>query len=197
MIGTLASCAALSAGSRPSELSGEMIRAFAPWAIMLWMSAISLLRSDCALVVIRLMPRFAASALIDSVSVIRKGLASFSDWAKPTVMVPRSSFGTPPLYFSAVQVSPALAVAWTCCAAALPAGFVLVLSAPFEQPLTESRSAAAMATPPVLPSRLELYIGEISLHWAEPNCRDVKDIDGKDPDASGSVPLPVKPCDAR
>ena len=74
-----------------------MISALAPWAIMPWMSAISLLRSDWALVVIRLMPRFAASSLIDSVSVIRNGLASFSDWAKPTVIVFRSSFGTPPL----------------------------------------------------------------------------------------------------
>ncbi len=97
MIGTLASWAALSAGSRPSELSGEMIRAWAPWAIMLWMSAISLLRSDWAFVVISLMPRLAASSLIDSVSVIRNGLASFSDCANPTVMVFRSSFGTPPL----------------------------------------------------------------------------------------------------
>ena len=74
-----------------------MMSALAPWSIMPWMSAISLLRSDCALVVISLMPRFAASSLIDSVSVIRNGFASFSDCAKPTVTVFRSSFGTPPL----------------------------------------------------------------------------------------------------
>ena len=114
MIGTLASCAAFSAGSRPSEFSGEMISALAPCAIMPWMSAISLLRSDWALVVMSLMPRLAASSLMDCVSVIRNGLASFSDWAKPTVIVLRSSLGTPPLYFSSVQPS-APEVAWTCC----------------------------------------------------------------------------------
>jgi hypothetical protein len=64
---------------------------------MLWMSAISLLRSDCAFVVISLIPRLAASSLMDSVSVIRKGFASFSDWAKPIVAFSRSSCGTPPL----------------------------------------------------------------------------------------------------
>jgi hypothetical protein len=138
---------------------------------MLWMSAISLLRSDCALVVIRLMPLFAASALIDSVSVIRKGLASFSDWAKPTVMLPRSCFGTPPLYLSAVQPpSPALAVAWTYCSAALPTGCV-PLSALLVHALTESRSRAATAAPLVRPSRLERSIGELSLRWAEQTVR--------------------------
>ena len=116
MTGTLASCAAFSAGSSPSELSGEMINALAPCAIIPWMSAISLLRSDCALVVMSLMPRLAASSLMDCVSVIRNGFASFSDWAKPTVIAVRSSFGTPPLYLSWVQVrlaSPARTAALT------------------------------------------------------------------------------------
>ena len=72
----------------------------APWAIIDWMSEISLFRSDWALVVISLIPRLDASSLIDWVSAIRNGLASFSDWAKPTVTLLRSSFSTPPAYLS-------------------------------------------------------------------------------------------------
>ena len=64
-----------------------MISAWAPWSIIPLMSEISLLRSDSALVVRSLMPSFAASSLIDCVSAIRNGFASFSDWAKPTVAV--------------------------------------------------------------------------------------------------------------
>src|SRR6185503_20929784 len=89
---------------------------------MLLMSEISLLRSDSALVVSSLIPSFAASSLIDWVSAIRNGLASFSDCAKPIVAVLRSSFGTPsPLYLSNVQASPAAAV-WTTCWPPLAAG---------------------------------------------------------------------------
>ena len=119
MIGTFFSWAYSRAGSRPSELSGEMISAWAPWSIIPLMSEISLFRSDSALVVISLIPSLAASSLIDWVSAIRNGLASFSDWANPMVAVFRSSFGTPlPLYLSKVQASPAAAVWTTCCATA-------------------------------------------------------------------------------
>src|SRR5829696_7579733 len=122
MIGILAVLAASSAGSRPSELSGEMIRALAPWATIDWMSEISLFRSDWALVVISLTPRLDASSLIDWVSAIRNGLASFSDWANPMVAVFRSSLGTPAeLYLSNVHASPAAAV-WTTCSPPLAAG---------------------------------------------------------------------------
>ena len=61
------------------------MRALAPWSTIDLMSEISLLRSEFALVVMRLMPRAAASSLMDWVSAIRNGLASFSDWAKPIV----------------------------------------------------------------------------------------------------------------
>src|SRR4051794_12757353 len=108
------------------------------------MSAISLLRSDCALVVISLIPRLAASSLMDCVSVIRNGFASFSDWANPTVTFLRSSLGTPPLYLSYVQ-PPAPAVFWTCCWAAL-----LVVEgasfAPLVQALATSTSVARELT---------------------------------------------------
>ena len=109
MIGTPFSLAASSAGSRPSDFSGEMIRASTPWESIDWMSEISLLRSPCALVTIRfVMPRFAASSRIDCVSAVRNGLASFSDCAKPIFALFRSSTpATPsPAYFSNVQRSP-------------------------------------------------------------------------------------------
>ena len=122
MIGTFFCWAYSRAGSRPSELSGEMISAWAPWSIIPLMSEISLFRSDSAFVVISLIPSLAASSLIDWVSAIRNGLASFSDWANPIVAVFRSSFGTPlPLYLSNVHVSPAAAV-WTTCWPPLAAG---------------------------------------------------------------------------
>ena len=99
-----------------------MISAWAPWSIMPWMSLISLLRSRLGVGREQLVtPSFAASSLIDWVSAIRNGLASFSDWEKPTVAVFRSSFGTPPpLYLSNVQASPGAAV-WTTCAPPLAA----------------------------------------------------------------------------
>ena len=68
---------------------------------MLWMSEISLLRSDSALVTMRSMPRAAASSRIDWVSAMRNGLASRSDWAKPMVALLRSTASTPePPYWS-------------------------------------------------------------------------------------------------
>src|SRR4026209_1611147 len=86
------------------------------------MSEISLFRSDSAFVVISLIPSFAASSLIDWVSAIRNGLASFSDWANPMVAVFRSSFGTPAvLYWPNVQAAPAAAV-WPTYAPPLAAG---------------------------------------------------------------------------
>ena len=41
------------------------------------------------------MPIFAASSLIDCVSAMRNGLASFSDWEKPTLAVLRSTLVPP------------------------------------------------------------------------------------------------------
>ena len=83
--GTFFAAAAFSAGSRPSEFSGAMMRNCAPWESMSWMSLICLDSCDCALVVSSfLTPILAASSLIDCVSAIRNGLASFSDWEKPT-----------------------------------------------------------------------------------------------------------------
>ena len=82
---------------------------------------ISLLRSDSALVVMRLMPRAAASSLMDCVSAIRKGLASFSDCAKPIVAVARSMTSTPvPPYAAGVQRSPSR-TSWTTCSLPVPA----------------------------------------------------------------------------
>ena len=59
------------------------------------MSLICLLSCDCALVVssFAAMPSLAASSLIDWVSAMRNGLASFSDWEKPTTAELRSTFG--------------------------------------------------------------------------------------------------------
>ncbi|SQA26200.1 Uncharacterised protein [Streptomyces griseus] len=63
---------------------------------MSWMSLICLDSWDWALVVRSfLTPIFAASSLMDWVSAIRNGLASFSDWEKPTTASLRSSFGAP------------------------------------------------------------------------------------------------------
>ena len=68
------------------------------------MSVICLDSWDWALVVSSVMPSFSASSLIDWVSAMRNGLASFSDWEKPTVLPLRSSSLAP--YFFAVQVPP-------------------------------------------------------------------------------------------
>ncbi len=80
-----------------------------------WTSLICLENCDWALAVSSLTPRFFASSLMDCVSAIRNGLASFSDWEKPTVAFLRSSFLPP--YASTVQVLPSGAGEATCCAA--------------------------------------------------------------------------------
>src|SRR4051794_10184982 len=129
-----------------------MIRTFAPWSIMPLMSEISLFRSDSAFVVSSLMPSFAASSLIDCVSAIRNGFASFSDCANPTVVVLRSSLGTPPLYAPNLHASPGTAV-WTTCAAPDPAGAALAPGAALPQP------ASAMTTAPA-PVSLKIPLGE-------------------------------------
>src|SRR5689334_15124402 len=103
--GTFLAAAACRAGSRPSELSGATIRNWAPWLSMSWMSLICLDSCDWALVVSSfLTPSLAASSLIDWVSAMRNGLASFSDWEKPTMAFFRSSLGAP--YWSTVHVGP-------------------------------------------------------------------------------------------
>ena len=68
-----------------------MIKASTPWSTMPWMSEISLLRSDSALVTIRSIPRASASSRIDWVSAMRNGFASRSDWANPIVALARST----------------------------------------------------------------------------------------------------------
>lgn len=73
-----------------------MMRNWAPCESMSWMSLICLDSCDCALVVRSfLTPTFLASSLIDWVSAIRNGLASFSDWEKPTTAFLRSILGAP------------------------------------------------------------------------------------------------------
>lgn len=73
-----------------------MMRNWAPCDSMSWMSLICLDSCDCAFVVSSfLTPILAASSLMDWVSAIRKGLASFSDWEKPTTASLRSSLGAP------------------------------------------------------------------------------------------------------
>ncbi len=67
----------------------------APLAMRSCTSLICLENCDWAFDVRSLTPRFWASALMDAVSAIRKGLASFSDWEKPTVADFRSTFAPP------------------------------------------------------------------------------------------------------
>lgn len=103
--GTCLAAAACSAGSRPSEFSGATMSSCAPWASMSWMSLICLGSWDCALVVSSfLTPSLAASSLMDCVSAMRKGLASFSDCEKPTTAFFRSIFVAP--YVLRVQPVP-------------------------------------------------------------------------------------------
>src|SRR4051812_3414487 len=78
--------------------------ALAPWSIMPLMSVFSCCTFDWALVVSSLMPRLAASAFCDLVDWMRKGLASFSDWAQPIVAVFGSNFAIPRL--EALQMGP-------------------------------------------------------------------------------------------
>src|SRR4051794_36381762 len=78
--------------------------ALAPWSIMPLMSVFSCCTFDCAFVVSSLMPRLAASSFCDLVDWMRKGLASFSDWAQPIVAVFGSNFAIPRL--EALQMGP-------------------------------------------------------------------------------------------
>src|SRR5689334_1723242 len=87
------------------------------------------------------MPSLAASSLMDCVSAIRNGLASFSDWEKPTLAVLRSIFVPP--YWSMVQVAAPGAADCTTWAAAEAgaAGVFDELSSDFAQALSMSRAA--------------------------------------------------------
>src|SRR4051812_10080262 len=126
--GTFLAFAASSAGWRPSEFSGATTSSCAPRSNMDLMSLICLFRSLCALVTSSLssaIPSFAASSLMDWVSAVRNGLASFSDWEKPMTADFTSTFGYPVL--SSVQPGPD---AWDAAAeAAGPALVWLVVSA--------------------------------------------------------------------
>src|SRR5689334_1350638 len=83
------------------------------------MSLICLDNCDWASVVSSfLTPILAASSLIDWVSAIRNGLASFSDCEKPTTAFFRSSLGAP--YWSTVQLGPVGEVLCTTWAPPLP-----------------------------------------------------------------------------
>src|SRR3954454_18515805 len=98
MIGMCLADACCSTGSQPSEFRGAMTRALAPWAMSCCTSLICLLNCDWPLVTRSpVIPCCFASALIDCVSAMRKGLASFSDWEKPTTEVLGSSFVPPNL----------------------------------------------------------------------------------------------------
>src|SRR5690349_18975905 len=89
------------------------------------------------------MPSLAASSLMDWVSAIRNGFASFSDWEKPTVAVFRSILDAP--YWSRVQVAAPGAADWTTCeaAGAAPAPAVSPDSSLLAQAPEPSRRAAA------------------------------------------------------
>src|SRR3954471_8472280 len=154
-----------------------MIRTFAPWSIMPLMSEISLLRSDSAFVVSSLMPSFVASSLIDWVSAIRNGFASFSDCAKPTVVVLRSSLGTPPLYAPNLHASPGTAV-WTTCAAPDPAACPLAPGAALAQPASATTTALA-------PASLKIPLGEPIRMFDPPRLPhisgDIRDMAGGSP----------------
>lgn len=114
MMGIFLAVACWSTGSQPSELSGAMTSALAPWAMSCWTSLICLPNCDWALVLRSLdTPIFLASALIEPVSAMRKGLASFSDWEKPITALLGSNFSPPNL--PSVQVGPAAAEDWTTC----------------------------------------------------------------------------------
>src|SRR4051794_12274965 len=83
------------ASPRPVELIGEKMIAFAPLSIMPLMSLFSCCTFDCALVVSSFQPLALADSTWDLVDAIRKGLASFSDWAQPIVSVLKSILPIP------------------------------------------------------------------------------------------------------
>src|ERR1700759_182467 len=142
MIGMCLADALAKTESQPSEFSGAMISTCTPESIICSTSLICLLNWELALVAVRLvMPSLAASSLMDCVSVMRNGLASFSDWEKPTFAVFRSILLPP--YWSIEQVGPAAeadATTWAppeAGAADVPE----LLSSDLAQALTMSRAA--------------------------------------------------------
>src|SRR6188508_24903 len=105
------------------------------------MSEISLFRSDWALVTRRfVMPSLAASSLIDWVSAMRNGFASFSDWEKPTTAPFRSTWGYPVLLRA--QPGPAL---WFCAADAAGPSLDAVVGVSLLVPPVTSKAATAMS----------------------------------------------------
>src|SRR5689334_22403970 len=145
--GTCFAAAACRAGSRPSELSGATMRNWAPWLSMSWTSLICLDSCDWAFVVSSfLTPSLAASSLIDWVSAIRNGLASFSDWEKPTTASFRSSLVAP--YCCSVQLGPVGDELCTTWAPPLPdAAGVLESSLLVQAASGASRATRAIAEP--------------------------------------------------
>ncbi len=83
------------ASPRPVELIGEKMIAFAPLSIMPLMSVFSCWTLDCALVVSSFHPLALAVSTCDLVEAMRKGLASFSDWAHPMVSLVKSILPMP------------------------------------------------------------------------------------------------------
>src|SRR4051794_38398179 len=145
--------AAASAGSRPSEVSGATTSTWAPWLIMSWMSEICLDSWEFAFVVSSCFrPAFAASSLIDWVSAIRNGFASFSDWENPTTAFFRSIWLPP--YWDNVQVEPLPAGACVAWAPPVPAtGGGVAESSDLVQPATAS--ATHRAAPAIFRGRVE------------------------------------------
>ncbi len=105
MIGMCLAVALANTESQPSEFSGAMTSSCTPESIICSTSLICLLNCELALVAVRLvMPSLAASSLMDCVSAIRNGFASFSDWENPTFAVLRSILVPP--YCCRLQVGP-------------------------------------------------------------------------------------------
>src|SRR4051794_20469927 len=146
MIGTFLAVAFAKTESQPSEFSGATTSSCTPESSICSTSLICLLNCEFAFVVVRFaMPSLAASSLMDFVSAMRNGLASFSDWEKPTFAVLRSILVPP--YWPRVQVAPPGAADATTWAPA-PGAAPLVAVSPssdFAQALRSSRAAPRVA----------------------------------------------------
>src|SRR4051812_14115367 len=146
MIGMCLAEALANTESQPLEFSGAMISTWTPESIICSTSLICLLNSELALVAVRLVtPSLAASSLMDCVSVMRNGLASFSDWEKPTLAVLRSILVPP--YWSIEQVGPAAeadATTWAPAEAGAPPELVEPLSSDLAHALIMSRAAPSV-----------------------------------------------------
>src|SRR3954468_14949470 len=157
-IGTFFAFALAKTDSQPSELSGATTRSWTPESIICSTSLICLANCDVAFVVVRLvMPSVAASSLMDFVSAMRNGLASFSDWEKPTLAVLRSTFWYP--IWSREQVGPLGAPDCTTCwppalGAVVPPG----LSSDLAQAPSSRTAAPAGATADVQRPRVALIM---------------------------------------